>query len=119
MIRDEYWDKSEYSFFMELDDEDKLLYIYDLMIGDFSDDYYNESDEFGDDDSIRTDILVMMDKSGWMSITGPDEALVNKVVNDMVMNGFILSDKHFNLLDDGDVLLQYKIVGNASPISLN
>ena len=30
------WDKSECGFFETLEDEDKLLYLYDLMIGEFS-----------------------------------------------------------------------------------
>ena len=36
MIESTYWDKSEFNFFETLEDDDKLLYLYDLMIGDFS-----------------------------------------------------------------------------------
>ena len=28
----EYWDENEFNFFETLEDEDKLLYVYDLMI---------------------------------------------------------------------------------------
>jgi hypothetical protein len=36
MAESTYWDKSEFGFFETLEDEDKLLYLYDLMIGEFS-----------------------------------------------------------------------------------
>ena len=36
MAESTYWDKAEYNFFETLEDEDKLLYLYDLMIGEFS-----------------------------------------------------------------------------------
>ena len=53
MVREEYWDEIEYNFFKDLDDEDKLLYLYDLMIGDFKDEYYGEDEiefDFEEDD---------------------------------------------------------------------
>jgi len=36
MAESTYWDKAEFNFFETLEDEDKLLYLYDLMIGEFS-----------------------------------------------------------------------------------
>ena len=36
MAESTYWDKTEFNFFETLEDDDKLLYLYDLMIGDFS-----------------------------------------------------------------------------------
>ena len=36
MAESTYWDKAEYNFFETLEDEDKLIYLYDLMIGDIS-----------------------------------------------------------------------------------
>ena len=123
MVREEYWDEIEYNFFEDLDDEDKLLYLYDLMIGDFKDEYYGEDEiEFDfeeDDDEIRHEVLAIFDKSGHISITGVSEELLRKVANDMVMNGLILSDRTLSKMDDGEYLLQYKVVGNAPPISLN
>ena len=123
MVREDYWDASEYNFFIELDDEDKLLYLYDLMIGDFKDEYYGEDEiEFDfeeDDDEIRHEVLAIFDKSGHVSITGVSEELLRKVANDMVMNGLVLSDRTLSKLEDGEYLLQYKVVGNAPPISLN
>ena len=31
-----YWDESEFEFFNTLEDEDKLMYIYDLCLGEVS-----------------------------------------------------------------------------------
>ena len=36
MSESTYWDESEFGFFQTLEDEDKLLYLYDLMVGEFS-----------------------------------------------------------------------------------
>lgn len=122
MVREEYWDEIEYNFFKDLDDEDKLLYLYDLMIGDFKDEYYGEDEiefDFEDDDEIRHEVLAIFDKSGHISITGVSEELLRKVANDMVMNGLILSDRTLSKMEDGEYLLQYKVVGNAPPISMN
>ena len=123
MVREEYWDEIEYNFFKDLDDEDKLLYLYDLMIGDFKDEYYGEDEiEFDfeeNDEEIRHEVLAIFDKAGYVSITGVSEELLKKVANDMVMNGLILSDRTLSKMEDGEYLLQYKVVGNAPPISLN
>jgi len=123
MVREEYWDEIEYNFFKDLDDEDKLLYLYDLMIGDFKDEYYGEDEiEFDfeeEDDEIRHEVLAIFDKSGHISITGVSEELLRKVANDMAMNGLVLSDRTLSKMEDGEYLLQYKVVGNAPPISLN
>jgi hypothetical protein len=123
MVREEYWDEIEYNFFKDLDDEDKLLYLYDLMIGDFKDEYYGEDEiefNFEDgDEEIRYEVLAIFDKAGYVSITGVSEELLRKVANDMVMNGLILSDRTLSKMEDGEYLLQYKVVGNTSPISLN
>ena len=104
MVREEYWDEIEYNFFKDLDDEDKLLYLYDLMIGDFKDEYYGEDEiefDFEDDDEIRHEVLAIFDKSGHISITGVSEELLRKVANDMVMNGLILSDRTLSKMEDG------------------
>tara|TARA_B110000902_G_scaffold265400_1_gene349621 strand:- start:2278 stop:2742 length:465 start_codon:yes stop_codon:yes gene_type:complete len=36
MSESTYWDESEFGFFETLEDEDKLLYLYDLMIGELA-----------------------------------------------------------------------------------
>ncbi len=39
MANSEYWDEGEFNFFSSLDDVDKLMYLYDLMVGDFVHEY--------------------------------------------------------------------------------
>ena len=36
MAESTFWDESEFEFFGTLEDEDKLLYLYDLLIGEFA-----------------------------------------------------------------------------------
>lgn len=122
-----YWDEVEYNFFNTLDDVDKLMYMYDLMLGDFQNDYYGidddsdfEFDEFVDDDTpIRQEVTALIDKSGYLSITGASVELLNKVVTNMVMDGMILSGKKVSMSDNGEISLNYKIIGTVTPISVN
>lgn len=52
MSESTYWDESEFGFFQTLEDEDKLLYLYDLMIGEFAYmEIHNEMEE--SDDEMR------------------------------------------------------------------
>ena len=51
MQSNEFWDESEYTFFCKLTDNDKLLYIYDLFIGEFLDDYMGNI-EYSEDDLL-------------------------------------------------------------------
>jgi len=126
MDDDNYWDNVEYNFFNTLDDTDKLMYLYDLMLGDFQyeydgldDDSDFEFDEFDDDIPIRQEVTALIDKSGYLSITGASVELLNKVVTTMVMDGMILSDKKVSMSDNGEVSLNYKIIGSGIPISVN
>ena len=121
-----YWDEVEYNFFNTLDDVDKLMYMYDLMLGDFQDDYYGidddsdfEFDEFVDDTPIRQEVTALIDKSGYLSITGASVELLNKVVTNMVMDGMILSGKKVSMSTNGEISLNYKIIGTVTPISVN
>tara|TARA_R110000744_G_scaffold28209_2_gene68234 strand:- start:683 stop:1066 length:384 start_codon:yes stop_codon:yes gene_type:complete len=122
-----YWDEVEYNFFNTLDDVDKLMYMYDLMLGDFQDDYNGidddsdfEFDEFVDDDTpIRQEVTALIDKSGYLSITGASVELLNKVVTTMVMDGMILSDKKLAMSDNGEISLNYRVIGTTTPISVN
>jgi|TARA_R110000796_G_scaffold26122_5_gene72797 hypothetical protein len=127
MDDNDYWDEVEYNFFNTLDDVDKLMYMYDLMLGDFQDDYYGidddsdfEFDEFVDDDTpIRQEVTALIDKSGYLSITGASVELLNKVVTTMVMDGMILSDKKLAMSDNGEISLNYRVIGTTTPISVN
>mgnify|MGYP003632977673 FL=1 len=127
MDDNDYWDEVEYNFFNTLDDVDKLMYMYDLMLGDFQDDYNGidddsdfEFDEFVDDDTpIRQEVTALIDKSGYLSITGASVELLNKVVTTMVMDGMILSDKKLAMSDNGEISLNYRVIGTTTPISVN
>ena len=127
MDDNDYWDEVEYNFFNTLDDVDKLMYMYDLMLGDFQDDYYGidddsdfEFDEFVDDDTpIRQEVTALIDKSGYLSITGASVELLNKVVTTMVMDGMILSDKKLAMSDNGEISLNYRVIGTTTAISVN
>lgn len=122
----EFWDDYEFNFFMDLEDEDKLLYIYDLMIGDFTSEY------FGDDTfefelelenqtelPIRTEVVAMFGDDGTLSITGPSEDVLDKVANDMIMNGMILSERDVYIVDAGVIMLTFNVIGKGNPISMN
>ena len=122
----EFWDDYEFNFFMDLEDEDKLLYIYDLMIGDFTSEYFGDEQfdielelENQTELPIRTEVVAMIGDDGYISITGPTEELLDKVANDMVMNGMILTNRKVNIIDKGVILLSYNLVGKGNPISLN
>ena len=101
--------------------------MYDLMLGDFQNDYYGidddsdfEFDEFVDDDTpIRQEVTALIDKSGYLSITGASVELLNKVVTTMVMDGMILSDKKLAMSDNGEISLNYRVIGTTTPISVN
>jgi len=118
-----YWDNVEYNFFNTLDDADKLMYLYDLMLGDFQDDYAGLDDdsdlEFEEFEPFRQEVTAVVDKSGYLSITGASVELLTKVVTTMVMDGMILSDKKITFSDSGEVSLHYKIIGTVNPISVN
>jgi hypothetical protein len=123
MIREEFWDEYEYNFFINLEDEDKLLYLYDILIGEFKNEYLGESDielELEEDISeIKNDVLIMFDKYGNMSISGPSKEILIKTVNGLMMNGVILSKNSTSKLKDDTWVIQYKLIGNVPPISIN
>jgi hypothetical protein len=136
-----YWDDSEFEFFSTLEDNDKLMYIYDLCIGEHLDEIEFEKDNdmfnlmndalrsMGDeelesdsdeDDSIRNPVTVQIsiDK---IIITGPTLDVLLKVSADLQMNGMMLSDREitFTKFDPWNVILTYTLIGNGPAISLN
>ena len=151
-----YWDESEFGFFETLEDEDKLLYLYDLMIGEFAySEIHNEGvreDEeedslnslmndairgMGDEDEIdddETDLWDFETESNKVYVSfitdgdleklqlkGPEIELLLKVVNDMMMNGMILTDRttDFDKYEPWGVKLTYTLVGTGPPFSVN
>ena len=120
-----YWDDEEYEFFKSLDDNDKLLYIYDLFINDEFDYSNLESDievEFEDDsDSVIKDVQVVFSDDS-IKIIGNSLTLQNKVATDLFLNGLILTDKDTIVKETKDgirIILSYKLIGISLPISLN
>jgi len=123
MSESTYWDKSEFGFFETLEDEDKLLYLYDLMIGEFAYmEIHNEmealdaeerdleellraaerSEGLDDDSDIwdyetdRKEVKVAFEDGedcDMIKITGPTLDVLLKVASDLIMNGMILMDK--------------------------
>lgn len=134
-----YWDESEFNFFKSLEDEDKLMYIYDLCLGEFQVDYISEEEEneirnsmeealrsMGEsleepeEESFRQPIKVEMGLDT-LTITGPTLDILLKVSSDMQMNGLLLTDRKitFTKYEPWDVILEYTIIGSAPPFSVN
>ena len=126
MSNDEYWDESEFGFFETLEDEDKLLYLYDLMIGDFVHEYVGNGIEdvfeidFEEDplEPIHQNVTVSFDDTGNIVFAGSNVMLLRKVATDMIMNGLILQNSQLSFEDDA-VKLTYELVGKSEAISLN
>jgi len=154
MAESTYWDESEFGFFKTLEDEDKLLYLYDLMIGEFAYiDIHNEGEfldeeerkleellgaeeqELGIDDededndiwdfeTDRNEVKVEFQKGvdiDYINISGPTLDVLLKVASDLQMNGMILMDKNveFTKYKPWNVILNYKLIGNGPPFSIN
>ena len=124
MAATEYWDESEFNFFNGLDDIDKLLYIYDLMIGEFIHEYNGEDVslpifEFEEEEeSIRQDILVSFTTEGDIKFEGGDLDVLEKVARDMVSNGLLLTNRKVSFMDE-TIILTYTLLGEGLPISMN
>ncbi len=131
MFDAEYWDESEFNFFNILEDEDKLLYIYDLMVGEFVHEYNSGGEsindifeiEFDEEpmDNIRQDVTLTFTDDGKIKFTGSELSILLKVANDMVMNGLILSNQNveFTKFEPWDVILTFDLIGEASPFQLS
>lgn len=127
MSNDEYWDESEFGFFETLEDEDKLLYLYDLMIGDFVHEYVGNDIEdvfeieFEEEpvEPMHQNVTVSFDDSGNIVFAGSNVMLLRKVATDMIMNGLILQNSQLSFEDDDTVKLTYELVGKLDAISPN
>jgi hypothetical protein len=137
------WDESEFNFFKTLEDEDKLMYIYDLCLGDFDSEFIFEPEEYDDVQKAMEDALRSMGESledaepqpkeifrnpisvslgiDELTIEGPTLDVILKVASDMQMNGLMIMDREveFTKFEPWNVILSYKIVGSGPPISLN
>lgn len=129
MHDNEYWDEGEFNFFNTLEDVDKLLYVYDLMVGEFVHEYNGEhidnvfEIEFEEEpmDEIRQDVTLQFTSDGKIMFTGSELTVLMKVANDMMLNGLILSNQNveFTKYEPWDVILTFDLIGEGYPISLN
>jgi len=114
------WDKSEYNFFMNLDDMTKVYYFHDYLFGELENiseefDFEDEWDDAVDSsEDSKTYVDVILDDTTFI-IKCDDPIVREKTVNMFFMDGFMLS-----FLDKkGDDVLIYEIIGEGYPISLN
>jgi len=137
MSNDEYWDGSEFGFFNTLEDEDKLLYLYDLMIGELAgmaihnemeaqdaemesmDELLRMAEEEEPVEPMHQNVTVSFDDSGNIVLAGSNVMLLRKVATDMIMNGLILQNSQLSFEDDDTVKLTYELVGKLDAISPN
>jgi len=122
MQSNEFWDESEYTFFCKLTDNDKLLYIYDLFIGEFLDDYMGNI-EYSEDDLLIEVELDDSDENVSIKIdTVEVKALTDDKANQIAMNimldGIIITNPIKNQIED-QIIQKYKLIGETNPISLN
>jgi len=125
MTSTEYWDESEFNFFNQLDDVDKLLYIYDLMIGEFVYEYNGEDVslpifefEFEEEEKIRQDVLVSFTEDGDIKFEGGDLDVLENAARFMVTNGLLLTNRKVSFIHE-TVILTYTLLGEGLPISMN
>jgi len=125
MNQSEFWDDEEFDFFNTLSDNDKLLYIYDLFLGDFDAEYEMDGRLEYDTDVPEPSASKKEKKyvsisltDGRLSISGPSLKVVSKISNLMMVNGMMFTDTNIDF-EDESVVLSYKIVGKTHPMSLN
>lgn len=131
MTNSEYWDESEFNFFSTLEDVDKLLYIYDLMIGEFVYEYEGKDGtfefDFEPEDELqenRIDVRMEFIRDGVSDkivLTGTTLSVLEKVATDLMLNGMLLMNRtvEFTKFEPWEVQLSYDLIGNATPISVN
>jgi len=129
-LEEEYWDDNEYGFFESLPDNDKLLYLYDLLLGGFTNEHYagemvddtpDLNFELDDNDGeVRQEVTVTFDEEdSRLALSGAKLEVLEKVAHDMILNGMMLFRKETIEATDGLAILIYKIIGTAPPICYN
>jgi hypothetical protein len=122
MQSNEFWDESEYTFFCKLTDNDKLLYIYDLFIGEFLDDYMGNI-EYSEDDLL---IEVELDdgdenvsiKIDTVEVKALTDDKANQIAMNIMLDGIIITNPIKNQIEN-QIIQKYKLIGETNPISLN
>ena len=125
---DDYWDESEFKFYNTLHNEDKLLYLYDLFLGDFENEhlFINELDdtEFGfeldDNPQFRPTVTAAYNSlNKKMVLSGAELDVLVKVAGDLMMNGMLLCGSVLTINSKGMPILTYDMLDNGNPISIN
>jgi hypothetical protein len=122
-----FWDSDEYDFFDSLRDSEKLLYLYELMIGGYDydnitdDDIDNFIDESLDDDNQNhfSKNKIIINGMDSLVLSGEELGMIQDVADMIMMNGVLLHSYDSNYMLDGSVTLSYKIIGKSHPICLN
>ncbi len=114
------WDKSEYNFFMNLDDMTKVYYFHDYLFGELE----NISDEFDFEDEWDTSVDSSEDSKTYVDVILDDTTFIIKcddpIVREKTVNMFFMDGLMLSFLDKkGDDVLIYEIIGEGYPISLN
>lgn len=135
----EYWDEHEFKFFDTLDDIDKLLYIYDLMIGEFVYEYegtgnpieFDNSTNATESNRIDVQMEFTQNEKGQSQVTlsgsNVNMDILQSVAQALVMNGMVLMNETIVANQDWDsskpwgelIQLRYDLIGNVNPISVN
>jgi hypothetical protein len=125
-LEEEYWDADEYGFFESLTDDDKLLYLYDVLLGGFTNEHYISTSEkselnfeLEDDRFIHPQVTVTFDDNMRLAISGAKVEVLETAAHNMMINGLMLVDRETIDAGGGVVILIYKIIGNAPPICYN
>jgi len=124
-----YWDSDEYDFFDSLNDDVKLIYLYELL-SDYCSDRFTDWDDSDDDDDWADESedvepksesknLVVISGMDSIKLTGESIDVIEDIARMIMINGVMLSNEKVDHLSDGNVSVQYKIVGKTKPICLN
>ena len=121
MINNDYWDSDEYEFFDELEDNDKLLYIYDLMLAEIDDFMWGGDDADSDIwDELKRDTEFSYDAPSpkGVRITAKTLDDIQSIADLMMMNGAMLTDSKLTITKE-NVIMTYVLLGKCNPISIN
>ena len=124
MVDNDYWDAEEFNFFSELNDTDKLMYIYEIMLSKYSfrfidDEYDEDTDEDTDEDEVNFDEFKTNNTNTVIRLTGQSLESVNSIKDLMILNGLIVSESKIEYTDDGYVILSVTMLGKSHPICVN
>ena len=121
MINNDYWDRDEYEFFNELEDDDKLLYIYDLMLSEVDDFLWGGDDvdsDIWDELKRETEFSYNTQSPKGVRITAKTLDAIKDIADLMMMNGAIMTEGTLNITTE-NVIMTYVLLGKSNPISTN